>query len=303
MKLLLKHWIETAALVGVAALVVGCAGANTNGTARNDSTAAAEVGEVKPVETAGSASGYRAEFKAEPAEIKAGENVTLVFTVKDADGKVVPDLPVVHEKPMHLLVISKDLRDFFHLHPELQADGSYRVEHTFPSGGDYTLFIDYTPKGAPQVVDRIPLTVKGAPRATAALRADPTSTRTVDGLRVTMTPSKPPRPGEGVVLQFAVVDEKMGRPAANLEPYLGAMAHFVILSEDSKDFLHAHPLEEKPTGDGRVSAHTTFPRAGLYKAWVQLQRDGKVITVPFVLNVPGAPANPAPAQGHGHAHH
>lgn len=250
-----------------------------------------------------SPSGFQAALLPSTGDVVAGKPVTLAFTVRDAKGNLVRELPHVHEKPMHLLVISKDLRDFFHLHPELQADGSYRVEHTFPSGGDYTLFIDYTPKGAPQVVDRIPLTVKGAPRAAAALQADTTSTRTVDGLRVTMTPSKPPRPGEGVVLQFAVVDEKTGRPAADLEPYLGAMAHFVILSEDSKDFLHAHPLEEKPTGDGRVSAHTTFPRAGLYKAWVQLQRDGKVITVPFVLNVPGAPANPAPAQGHGHAHH
>jgi hypothetical protein len=247
--------------------------------------------------------GFQAKLLPSTGDAVADKPVTLAFTVRDAKGNLVRELPHVHEKPMHLLVISKDLRDFFHLHPEPQADGSYRVEHTFPSGGDYTLFLDYTPKGAPQVVDRIPLTVKGAPRAKAVLQADTTNTRTVDGLRVTMTPDKPPRPGEGVVLRFSAVDEKTGRPAADLEPYLGAMAHFVILSEDSKDFLHAHPLEQTPTGDGRVSAHTTFPRAGLYKAWVQLQRGGKVITVPFVLNVPGAPAVSAPAHGHEHGHH
>jgi hypothetical protein len=221
--------------------------------------------------------------------------------VKDTTGALVRELPQVHEKPMHLLAISTDLKDFAHVHPEPQADGTYQVRHTFPSGGDYTLFVDYTPKDAPQVVDRIPLTVKGAPRAKAALQADPTNTRTADGLRVTMTPSKPLRAGEGVVLQFAVVDEKTGKPAADLEPYLGAMAHFVILSEDSKDFLHAHPLEEKPTGDGRVSAHTVFPRSGLYKAWVQLQRHGEVATIPFVLSVAGGGA--APAAAHEHAHH
>jgi hypothetical protein len=251
--------------------------------------------------TGGSRPGFQAELTRPTGDVVAGRPVTLAFAVKDAKGALVRELPQVHEKPMHLLAISTDLRDFFHLHPEPQADGSYRVEHTFPSGGDYTLFVDYTPKGAPQVVDRIPLTVKGAPRAKAALQADPTNARTVDGLRVTLTPSKPLRPGEGLVLQFAVVDEKTGKPAADLQPYLGAMAHFVILSEDSKDFLHAHPLEEKPQGDGRVSAHTTFPRAGLYKAWVQLQRNQKVITVPFVLNVSGASAAPAP--GHEHTHH
>ncbi len=247
--------------------------------------------------------GFQAELTPGTGDVVAGKPVTLAFTVKDAKGALVRELPQVHEKPMHLLAISTDLKDFFHLHPEPQSDGSYRVEHTFPSGGDYTLFVDYTPQGAPQVVDRIPLTVKGAPRAKAALQADTTNTHTVDGLRVTMTPSKPLRPGEGLVLQFAVVDAKTGKPAADLEPYLGAMAHFVIVSEDSKDFLHAHPQETKPTGDGRVSAHTVFPRAGLYKVWVQLQRHGRVITVPFVLNVAGASAAPAPAHGHEHSHH
>lgn len=190
--------------------------------------------------------GFRATLLPMTGDVVAGKPATLAFTVKDAKGHLVRELPEVHEKPMHLLAISTDLRDFFHLHPEPQADGSYRVAHTFPSGGDYTLFIDYTPRGAPQVVDRIPLTVKGAPRAKAALQADTTSTHAVDGLRVTMTPDKPLRPGEGVVLRFTAVDAQTGRPAADLEPYLGAMAHFVIVSEDSKDFLHAHPLEAKP---------------------------------------------------------
>lgn len=34
-----------------------------------------------------------------------------------------------------------------------------------------------------------------------------------------------------------------------------------------------------------VSAHTTFPDAGLYKLWAQFQRGGRVITVPFVVRV------------------
>ncbi len=59
-----------------------------------------------------SAKAFSVDFKAEPTEIKAGTQTTLVFTVKDKQGGVVKDLQIVHEKPMHLLVVSKDLANF-----------------------------------------------------------------------------------------------------------------------------------------------------------------------------------------------
>ena len=309
-------------LVAVAAFADGCAGANTTGTSRDDG-APAEAGDVKPVETPGSAQSYRAEFKAEPAEIKAGESAALVFTVRDAGGKKVRDLPVVHEQPIHLLVISKDLSEFNHLHPEPQADGTYRVAHTFPHGGEYKLYVDYTPKDSQQVVDQIPLKVVGNPRAAIALKEDSSETNTIDGLRVTMRPDRTLRAGQELMLNFAVADERTKKPVTDLQPYLGALAHFVIVSEDGADFLHAHPMEKtemtaadhgdssgggsggheatphahgdeaKTSGDvhapkasaSEVSAHTTFPRAGLYKVWAQFQRGGRVSTVPFIVRV------------------
>ena len=39
-----------------------------------------------------------------------------------------------------------------------------------------------------------------------------------------------------------------------------------------------------------VAAHTSFPQSGLFKVFAQFQRGGKVITVPFVLNVAAADA-------------
>ena len=32
-----------------------------------------------------------------------------------------------------------------------------------------------------------------------------------------------------------------GRPVADLEPYLGAMGHCVIISQDTQTYLHVHP--------------------------------------------------------------
>jgi hypothetical protein len=261
--------------------------------------------------------GFRAELKTTPSTVKAGQPVTLTFSVKDAKGTLVRELPQVHEKPMHLLAISRDLAEFAHLHPEPQPDGTYQVRHTFPSGGAYKLYADYTPSGSPQVVDQIELTVEGPSRPAARLKEDATPTKTVEGVRVTMSTAQPLRAGSEALLRFAVADAKTGKPVTDLQPYLGALAHFVILSEDTKDFLHAHPLEaQEPSGGtmaghadkqgapggkspSEVSAHTSFPRPGLYKVWTQLQRGGRVITVPFVVRVAEATGQAPTHSGHG----
>ncbi|WP_224249711.1 hypothetical protein [Hyalangium gracile] len=248
--------------------------------------------------------GFRAELETTPSTIKAGQPATLTLSVKDATGTLVRELPRVHEKPMHLLAISRDLAEFAHLHPEPQPDGTYQVRHTFPSGGAYKLYVDYTPRGAPQVVNQIELTVEGPSRPVARLQEDATATKTVEGVRVTMHTDRPLRAGADALLRFSVADAKTGKPVTDLQPYLGALAHFVILSEDTQHFLHAHPLEAQPSAPGgpspsEVSAHTSFPRPGLYKVWTQVQRGGRVITVPFVVHVAQATA-PAPAHtGHG----
>ncbi len=250
------------------------------------------------------------DFKAEPAEIKAGGPTTLFFTIKDKQGAIVKDLETVHEKLVHLLIVSKDLAEFYHIHPEQQADGSFKVMHTFPNGGDYRLYADFTPQASSQIVEQVNVKVSGTARAAIPLVPDQTLEKTVDDLRVVMKPEGDIKAGNELMLNFQVFDAKSGKPVTDLQNYLGALAHFVIISEDMKDFVHAHPMskgekmdgmkmdESKPhshdktEGDAKkvseseVSAHTAFPRAGLYKLWAQFQRNGKVISVPFIVNVP-----------------
>lgn len=256
---------------------------------------------------------FKVDFKSEPGAIQAGQPATLAFTVKDKQGAVVKDLQIVHEKPMHLLVVSKDLAEFYHVHPEQSPDGSYRVQHTFPNGGEYKLYADFTPKEATQVVEQIDIKVEGAERARVPLVADANFTKTVGGLKVVMKPDGAIKGGQELMLNFAAFDAATNKPATDLQNYLGELAHFVIISEDMKDFVHAHPMSKgehdkagktddhnadghkhstmegvttKPSAS-EVAAHTAFPRSGLYKVWAQFQRGGEVITVPFVVNVAG----------------
>ena len=312
--------LSVVGLVFSAGLFAACTVGNTSadataGTNQNSGNAPVEIGTTHTVE-----------FKSEPGQIRANESATLAFTVKDPKGVVLKDLQIVHEKPMHLLIVSKDLAEFYHVHPEPTADGSYRVQHTFPNGGDYKLYADFTPANAKQIVERIDLNVSGAERPKVALVADTRFEKTVDGLKVTMKPSEKIQAGQELMLDFAAFDAATGKPATDLQNYLGELAHFVIISEDMVDFVHAHPMakgesmdEMKMDGakakdhnaDGHahgddsknsgkpsaseVSAHTTFPRAGLYKLWAQFQRGGTVISIPFIVNVPAGKAEPVKA--------
>src|SRR5262249_32324945 len=186
---------------------------------------------------------YSIELTTEPKPIKVNEPVKLSFTIKDPLGKPTTDLAIVHEKLIHLMITSDDLSWFDHIHPEPQSNGKYIVEATFPSGGKYNLYADYTPTGAHQQLSRLFIDVVGEQRAPVKLVADKEETKTFDDLRVTMKPSKPLVAGEDLMLNFRVEDANTGKPVTDLQPYLGALAHFVIISEDSTEYLHAHPME------------------------------------------------------------
>jgi hypothetical protein len=229
---------------------------------------------------------YHAEFSVLPRIAKAGEPVQLVFTVKDFFGKSVRSLQIVHEKPMHLMVVSSDLADFSHIHPEPQPGNVFRVAHVFRNGGDFRLYADFTPIGAGNRIEAFSLKVLGAPRAAISLQPAAAMT-TLDGMRMTMTTDKPLRIGEDIAFSMALTDAGSGAPIRNLQRYLGAWAHIAIISQDLQDFIHVHPFEE-PAPPSTIRTATGFRRPGLYKMWVQVQRDNRVTSMPFVFRVAGA---------------
>jgi hypothetical protein len=305
----MKTFIFTITLLG-GLFLVGCNSATE--TKKENTNTNQTVSETKSAK-------FKAEFKTNPTQVKAGEQTELSFTVKNEKGEIVKDLPVVHEKPMHLLVVSDDLAEYYHLHPELQADGSYKVPFTFTNGSNFKLYADFTPKDSPQVVENFMLKVSGNERARVELKTDEKFEKTVDGLKFVMKPDADLVAGKELMLNFSVFDEKTNKPVTDLEKYLGEYAHFVIISQDLQKFVHAHPMSKEEHSEGshemskmndannkmdeskphthddktdtkgvspsEVSAHTSFPQAGLFKVFAQFQRGGKVITVPFVVNV------------------
>jgi hypothetical protein len=242
--------------------------------------------------------GYRVDLQSTPERIRAGAPVTLRLTVVESEsGNPVQRFDTVHEKLLHLFIISQDLAHYQHIHPIQQADASFVIETTLPKKGRYYVVSDFSPVGGwPQVV-RDSLVVSGTTPlldVAAQLVPDAIFQKVVDGIRfkLTMDPSQPAA-GLATVLSFELTDAQTELPLRDLQPYLGAWGHTVILHEDGRDYVHSHPRTEVQGRNGRRSTvpppsiifDTFFPRAGRYRMWLQVQRASRVSTVSFDLSV------------------
>jgi hypothetical protein len=115
--------------------------------------------------------------------------------------------------------------------------------------------------------------------ARARIKPDEVLTREVERTRFALTlEPREPVAGKKLTLTYKITDSKTGEPVRGLEPYLGARGHTLILSEDGRDYVHTHAGPE-------ASFEAFVPRSGRYRIWSQFQRHGKVITVPFTIEV------------------
>jgi hypothetical protein len=190
----------------------------------------------------------------------------------------------VHERRLHLFIVSRNLDYFAHVHPEQLRDGSFSIDHDLPEG-EYMLIGDFLPEGGtPQMVQRALVTPHYAGRLFGATSPEVTAReQTVDGLRVRLQADSL-RPLRASALRFVVTDAPTGAPIVDLEPYLGAPGHLLIVDTDLRSAIHGHP--EGQSSGPEVVFDPVLPTAGRYKLWVQFQRKGRVVTVPFVIDVP-----------------
>jgi hypothetical protein len=242
---------------------------------------------------------YLLDVEMTPRAPRAGQPVKLRFTVRHPSTRaVVSNFATVHEKVYHLFVISRDLETYEHVHPELQPDGSYLVDVTLPRPGDYRLFSDFLPLGgSPQVIARGVTTAgfKGDLVAShAPLVKATTLRRSSDDITAALTlPEGGLVAGREETLRYQLEDARTGAPLADLEPYLGAFGHALVMSADTMHYVHAHPVEllphvgaeEVPPGGPTLTFKALLPKPGPYRIWTQVKRRGQVSTVQFTVNV------------------
>ncbi len=218
--------------------------------------------------------------KTEPSKPQAGEATQLLLQILDDSGQPITKFALLHEKLVHLIVVRDGLDDFSHLHPLVDASGNIAIEHVFSKAGKYRLFADHQSEGQTPGLARGELIVAGDDESAAALVPNASDEVAVGEIKAHVAF----QPGDQeTMVRFQLVDPS-GQVVSDLQPYLGAMGHLVIISADGAEYVHAHPLSESQTApEGVVEFAAHFPKPGLYKAWGQFQRHDAVFTVPFVL--------------------
>ena len=232
------------------------------------------------------ATDFDVSLRTTPSVIKPGQTFRLAFNIHHPrTSAIVRDFHIVHEMPFHLFVVSQDLSYFAHLHPRQQADGSFVIETSVPKPGAYMVYSDFFPVGGvPQVAygNLVTASYRGDLFSRrAVIEPDIVLTRDVENTRFALTLDPVHAvAGKKLTLKYQITDLKTGEPVRDLEPYLGAWGHTLILSEDARDYVHSHP-----TQGSEVSFEAFLPSAGRYRIWSQFQRRRKVITVPFTIEV------------------
>ena len=190
---------------------------------------------------------------------------------------------IVHEKLFHMFVVSQDLQFFVHDHPVFQPDGDFLYNIAFPKPGMYRVLSDFFPSGGtPQLItSTVMVSGDGFSPKPARIEADLSPQKSENSeVALEIVPTRVVA-GEKVSMFFRVT------PGDGMELYLGAWGHMLAASSDLIDMIHNHPFQAV---DGRANSfkelqfNMVFPRAGMYRVWVQFQRLGIVNTVAF--NVP-----------------
>ncbi|MBI1346260.1 hypothetical protein GC163_08210 [bacterium] len=211
--------------------------------------------------------------------LKPGMPTKLQFHL-ERDGKTLREFDLLHERVMHLIVARDALDEFQHLHPTVANDGQATIEIAFPTAGTYWLFVDCQAKGEEQQTIRHELRVTGDPTAAPELKANVPVVVTAGNVKTEVSAQQ----GESEWLVTFSHRHPDGQAVTDLEPYLGAMGHLVVIGAGTGEYIHAHAeTESAPDGQVRFAAHIAQP--GIYKAWGQFQRQGQVFTIPAVLQV------------------
>ena len=212
-----------------------------------------------------------------------------------------------HGKLMHLFAIREPGMDaVLHLHPALAGPGDFRMMLPAMQAGHYRLYGDVVhATGFPETllasVD-VPVGMPGAKLEADDASASPPalspgvlgrSYRLPDGYSMRWDGAELLTAGTAYRFRFTLLDPK-GKPAEEMEPYLGMAGHAAFVKTDGTVFAHTHPEGSAPMADVMLAGQMEmtnvgpsvefpygFPSAGRYRVIVQMKHGGVVETGVF----------------------
>ena len=213
----------------------------------------------------------------------------------------------MHERQYHLFVISQDMEYFQHIHPEQQAGRHVDDRRDAAEGRLLQGAVGLSSGRRRVAVHRAAARHRRLRRRSRRRQRASGAGRRPDEDRGRhhrdAFPSIPPTFIAGLYghLNFHLTDTATGRPITDLQTYLGAFGHTLIMSEDMVDYVHSHPLDilampdddggppqflippgadlEKLRGGPDVTFEGLMPKPGRYRAWTQFRRNDKLLHV------------------------
>lgn len=241
-------------------------------------------------------------LRASDAGSPLAQRLDIWMTRLDGTAPIV-DYDVDMTKLLHLIVVSDDFKQFFHIHPVLGSDGHFTIDQTFPTPALYHAYADGEPRGLGQQVFRFDVPVAGG-TAAATRSLAPTGPRVSAGPYAVVLSATTLESGKETKLDVHILRD--GKPARDLHPYLGALAHAVFLDAKDLTYVHVHPappgsdssnsmsgmdmpgmempaLPDSAAVSPDMTLHVTVREAGTYKLWLQFSGGGNLYVAPFVL--------------------
>ncbi|MDP3697487.1 MAG: hypothetical protein Q8R55_05740 [Candidatus Taylorbacteria bacterium] len=256
-----------------------------------------------------------------PVPYNVGDSLKMDFFVNQKPGNLpVPasNLEINHTKKIHVVGLRSDMNEFFHIHPKESQDNEalFTINHTFNKPGLYKIWSDVKKDGTSHVFGHPEVNVNGE-GSREEKQVSFSRNVTVNNYQVSLVTDGTVVKARGVVLTFDI--HTLTGQEITVENYLDAQMHLVLIKDDWKQFIHAHPAGAAndehsfnniistvyangnddhgtpsggtPSGDEVITFNATFPEAGLYKTFAQFRPQGidlpadEAITAEFWLQV------------------
>ena len=235
------------------------------------------------------------------ASIAPGKPTTVAFTVDQPSGSTLTAYrtgPGPHTG-VHLIIVSDDLSTIIHRHPPMEPGGRFRQQVVFPAPGRYRVIVDVYPKKR-QPLPNFQLfkdvQVRGVPKPQPL--GSYQAVQHIGGFTFTAAKRPQLRAIQAALMTVHVTDAS-GKPA-RFVPWYGALAHAIFFHVGTLDYFHTHVCAPSASGctsliagasvvgrssaPGKLTIGILLPTAGTWKLFLQSKPNGRLVTVPYVLN-------------------
>lgn len=264
-----------------------------------------------------------------PSPVRAtltGNQLDLHITLIKPRRKPLPGMAVAdsylpdHGHLMHLYAIRQPQLDAaFHLHPEQVGIEDFRATLPTMPAGTYKLYGDVVHRsGLPETLlatVTIPPNMPGSPLASEDASATPaplergllgTGYELPNGYTMQWDRPATLEAGTAYTFHFHLLDPQ-GKPARDMQPYLGMAGHAAFVKTDGTVFAHTHPEGSAAMADLMLASESTggapmamdapasvtpdvnfpygFPTTGRYRIFIQMKHENTVETGVFDAEV------------------